>query len=187
MLGLHISIQKWLSTQSIADLYDGFLSMEERINIKPPDYEKFSPLVRWGGPDAGPYTISATGPSIYPDTPETNIAVVSMSPAYAQNISLWAAIGHETGGHDVLHADKGLLNELEDVTTKQIMKEKLKGHQVMYNGRQLPLADFAAGYWKYTMDETASDVCGLLNLGPAAGIGLAVLLISVTEVSTTMK
>jgi hypothetical protein len=54
----------------------------------------------------------------------------------------------------------------------------------MYNGRQLPLADFAAGYWKYTMDETASDVCGLLNLGPAAGIGLAVLLISITEMRT---
>jgi hypothetical protein len=171
--------------ESIADLYDGFLSMEERINIKPPDYEKFPPLVRWGGPDAGPYTYPATGLSTYSDTPEMNIAVVSMPPAYSQNIALWAAIGHETGGHDVLHADKGLLNELEDVTTKQIMKEeKLKGHQVMYNGRQLPLAEFAANYWKNTMDETASDVCGLLNLGPAAGIGLAVLLISVTEMRT---
>jgi hypothetical protein len=171
--------------ESIADLYDGFLSMEERINIKPPDYEKFSPLVRWGGRDAGPYTYPATGPFTFPDTPEMNMSVVSMPPAYAKNIALWSAIGHETGGHDVLHADEGLLNELEDVVVEQIMKDdKLKGHQVKYNGRQLSLAEFGARYWKYTMDETASDVCGLLNLGPAAGIGLAVLLISIIEKRT---
>jgi hypothetical protein len=43
--------------ESIADLYDGFLSMEERRRVKPPDYQTVSPLVLWGGPEAGPYTI----------------------------------------------------------------------------------------------------------------------------------
>ena len=167
--------------ESIADLYDGFLSMEERKRIKPPDYQTVSPLVLWGGPEAGPYTI--------PADPEfvvklgINMSVVSMPPSYSENIVLWSAIGHETGGHDILHADKGLLSEIENVVEREILKNRnessLRGQEVTFNGRKVPLVEFAASYWKSTMDETASDVCGLLNLGPAAGIGIATLLIPI--------
>jgi hypothetical protein len=167
--------------ESIADLYDGFLSMEERKQVKPPDYQVVSPLVLWGGPEAGPYTI--------PADPEfvvklgVNMSVVSMPPSYSENIVLWSAIGHETGGHDILHADAGLLSEIGYVVEREIIKNKnessLRGQEVSLNGRKTPLAEFAAGYWKMTIDETASDVCGLLNLGPAAGIGIACLLIPI--------
>lgn len=159
--------------ESIADLYDGFLSMEERQGIKPPDYETVSPLVKWG---SGPYTWPAdTGIKL-----GMNMAVVSMPPAYSQNIALWAPLGHETGGHDILHADKGLLAEIGKVVTANIMKHKndpaLK-KQVVVNGRKMSIAKFGALYWKFTLDEISSDVCGLLNYGPAAGVGLANLLI----------
>jgi|SRR5215216_539333 len=167
--------------ESIADLYDGFLSMEERRRIKPPDYQTVSPLVLWGGPEAGPYTI--------PSDPEfvvklgINMSVVSMPPSYSENIVLWSAIGHETGGHDILHADEGLLSEIGYVVEKEILKNKnesgLRGQEVTVNGRKMPAAEFAADYWKTTIDETASDICGLLNLGPAAGIGIAALLIPI--------
>jgi len=165
----------------VADLYDGFLSMEQRIGVKPPDYETVSPLVKWGNPDAGPYTWPAdTGVKL-----GMKMAVVNMPPAYYNNIVLWAPLGHETGGHDILHADKGLLNELVSVVTAEIMKHKndpaLKDANATVNGRQMSLAKVAAIYWRYTIDETASDVCGLLNLGPAAGIGLATLLIPLRE------
>jgi hypothetical protein len=163
--------------ESIADLYDGFLSMEERRNIKPPDYETISPLVKWGNPDAGPYTWPAdTGKNL-----GMKMAVVNMPPAYSENIALWAAVGHETGGHDILHADDGLLNEIANTVSMEIMHHKndpaLENEEATINGRRVPLARLAALYWKYTMDETASDVCGILNLGPASGIGLAALLI----------
>jgi hypothetical protein len=49
---------------------------------------------------------------------------------------------------------------------------------VMINGREdYSVAEFAAKYWRHRIDETASDVCGVLNLGPASGFGLALLLL----------
>lgn len=161
----------------VSDLYDGYLSMEERRGIKLPDMQTISPLVKWGNPDDGPYTWPAdVGMEL-----GMKMAVVNMPPAYSKNIALWAAIGHETGGHDILHADNGLLNEIGNVVSEEIMKHRddpaLKDAEAMVNGRRIPLARLAALYWRYTIDETASDVCGLLNLGPAAGIGIAALLI----------
>ena len=138
-----------------------------------------SPLVIWSSPDAGPYT----WPADIGSRVGMKMSVVSMPPAYSKNIALWAAIGHEVGGHDVLHADNGLLTELSDIVSKKLLERKndpkLK-EPVIVNGRkQDSVAEFAAGYWKKTMDETASDVCGILNLGPAAGIGIAALLIPI--------
>jgi len=165
-----------------ADIYDGFLSMEERIGVKPPDYQKFAPLVRWGGKDIGPYTWPATGPFSAPTTPIMNMSVVSLPPAYSRNIALWSANGHEVAGHDVLHADEGLLNELEDIVVEEInSSDALKNTNIEYYGRKTPLSQFAGIYWRHTMDEAASDVLGILNIGPAAGLGHALVFISFTE------
>src|SRR5205814_526688 len=47
----------------VSDLYDGFLSAEDRRGINPPDNAVIPPLVKWANPDLGPYTwpIDATG------------------------------------------------------------------------------------------------------------------------------
>jgi hypothetical protein len=165
--------------ETISDLYDGFLSLEERRGVKPPDHQTVSPLVKWGNPEAGPYTWPATTGSRL----GMEMSVVSMPPAYAKNIALWAALGHETGGHDILHADEGLLAEIAALVENRVLeagkKKPLKGSFAEVNGRRVPVTEFAAQYWKRCIDETASDVCGLINLGPAAGVGLAVLLIPI--------
>jgi hypothetical protein len=110
------------------------------------------------------------------------MSVVSMPPAYSRNIALWSALGHETGGHAILHADDGLLREIGDIVENKITNAlKLDGLYATVNGREVPLATCASAYWKYTIDETASDVCGILNLGPAAGLGLATLIIPLRE------
>jgi hypothetical protein len=163
--------------ECIADIYDGFLSMEERKGIKPPDHQTVSPLVEWGRSDWGPYTWPATtGRRI-----GMKMSVVSMPPAYSQNIALWSALGHEAGGHDILHADDGLLKEIGEKVEAAILKCKnipeFRNKKAIVNGRKRPLVICAAAYWKYTIDEAASDVCAVLNLGPSAGIGLAALLI----------
>jgi hypothetical protein len=139
----------------VSDIYDGFLSSEDRIGVKPPDKCVIPPLVKWGNPEFGPYTwpIDATV------TLGLQTAIVNLPPANAKSgLLAWSALGHETGGHDILHADTGLTAELQEA-----VRSALKGKNI---GHGLP------DYWSTRIDETASDILGILNMGPAAGIGL---------------
>jgi hypothetical protein len=91
----------------VSDLYDGFLSAEDRRGIKPPDLMIIAPLVKWGNPESGPYTWPADATGEF----DVKTAIVNLPPANAeQGIFAWAAIGHETAGHDIIHADNELLH-----------------------------------------------------------------------------
>ncbi len=141
----------------ISDLYDGFLSAEDRRGVKEPDLEVIAPLVKWGNPADGPYTWPADATKSF----GLKVGVVNLPPANARRgLFAWAALGHECGGHDILHADNGLLKELAERTQAALIAAKLG-------------ADLAE-YWADRIDETASDVLGILNLGPAAAIGVIV-------------
>lgn len=140
----------------VSDLYDGFLSAQDRKGIKAPDHAVVPPLVKWGNPNFGPYTwpVDATHEGF-----EVEAAIVSLPPANARRgLLAWAALGHETAGHDILHADSGLQPELA-----KLIQRKLEDAHI---GFGLP------EYWSIRIDETASDVMGILNMGPAAAIGL---------------
>jgi hypothetical protein len=139
----------------ISDLYDGFLSAEDRRGVKEPDFETIPPLVKWGSPMSGPYTWPIDATSSF----GMEVGIVNLPPANARRgICAWAALGHETGGHDILHADEGLLKEVADKVGKALVAAKLPS--------------FLADYWSERVDETASDVLGILNLGPAAAVGV---------------
>jgi len=139
----------------VSDLFDGFLSAEDRKAVNPPDQGAIPPLVKWGNPDFGPYTWPVDATISF----DVQAPIVNLPPANARHgILAWAALGHETGGHDILHADTGLLQELADKVNQGLHSAKLGD----------PFPD----YWSERIDETASDVLGVLNLGPAAGIGL---------------
>ncbi|MEO8676794.1 MAG: hypothetical protein ABI569_14555 [Casimicrobiaceae bacterium] len=139
----------------ISDLYDGFLSAEDRRGVKQPDFETIPPLVKWGSPTSGPYTWPIDATSSF----GMEVGIVNLPPANARRgICAWAALGHETGGHDILHADDGLLRELSDKVADAVAAAKLGNH--------------VAEYWADRIDETASDVLGILNLGPAAAVGV---------------
>jgi len=139
----------------VSDLYDGFLSAEDRGGILPPDHETLPPLVKFGNPQSGPYTwpVDAT------ESFGLKVAIVNLPPANAHHgLLAWPALAHETAGHDILHADDGLLNQLSDSVRKALSKNNATGE--------------LAGYWADRIDETASDVLGILNMGPAPAIGL---------------
>jgi hypothetical protein len=139
----------------VSDLYDGFLSAEDRCGVKPPDRGVIAPLVRWGSAEAGPYTWPVTATASF----GAGAAVVSLPAANAsRGILAWAALAHETSGHDLLGADDGLRDELAERVRSGLLAEKL------------PLA--LADYWADRIDETASDVLGVLDMGPAAAVGL---------------
>jgi hypothetical protein len=141
--------------EMVNDLYDGFLSAEDRRGVLPPDRGVIPPIVKWGYPDAGPYTFPA-------DAMENlgiKNAIVSMPPANSRaGLFSWAALAHETAGHDILNADNGLLQELSVAITDALE----------------PLGHDLDQYWSERIDETASDVMGILNMGPAAAMGLIV-------------
>jgi hypothetical protein len=139
----------------VADLYDGFLGAESRGGVAPPDHETLPPMVKFGNPDFGPYTwpVDAT------ESFGLKVGVVNLPPANTRRgIVAWAALGHETAGHDILHADDGLLNE-----TATAVRNALNGNSTTKS---------LASYWASRIDETASDVLGILNMGPAPAIGL---------------
>lgn len=139
----------------ISDLYDGFLSNEDREGVKLPDLSVIAPLVKWGRPDFGPYTWTAD------DTLNMDIhaAIVNMPPTNAsKGLLAWGALGHETAGHDILHADEGLHDELKAAVREALLKEEIN--------------PILPDQWGDRLDESASDVMGILNMGPAVGISL---------------
>ena len=139
----------------VSDLYDGFLSAEDRRGVDPPDHGVAAPLVRWGSAEAGPYTWPASV------TAELGLgaALVSLPAANASaGLLAWPALAHETAGHDVLAADEGLQDELAGAVRGRLLDAGM--------GREI------ADYWADRIDETASDVLGVLNMGLAAAVGL---------------
>ena len=139
----------------VSDLYDGFLSEEDRHGVKPPDRGVVPPLVRWGDADAGPYTWPVTAAAEM----GAGAGVVSLPAANASGgLLAWPALAHETAGHDLLAADSGLKDEL----ARKVRERLLAG--------KMPPA--VADYWADRIDETASDVLGVMNMGPAAAVGL---------------
>jgi hypothetical protein len=139
----------------VSDLYDGYLSDADRRGIEPPDEGMVPPLVKWGNPSFGPYTWPVDATKNF----GVGAPIVSLPPAHARRgLLAWAALGHETGGHDILHADTGLRRDLSRAVLDELVNQNM--------GSSLAL------YWSTRIDETASDVLGILNMGPAAGIGL---------------
>jgi hypothetical protein len=138
----------------ISNLYRSFLSKEQRASVGLPLIETVPPLVTFAPTAAqGPFTLPSDSVK---DMIQVPIGVVSLPGSYREHPLLWPALAHECGGHDVLHADPGLLKEL--------------GDGVM----QLPHLPGGVGrLWSSWMDEAASDVYGLLNVGPAFAISLA--------------
>jgi hypothetical protein len=139
----------------VSDLYDGFLSEEDRRDIKPPDIEIVAPLVKWSNSDNGPYTWPVDSTINF----GVKAAIVNLPYANAQRgIFAWAALGHESAGHNIISANINLRQELRDGLRNSMHNENLPS--------------LLSDYWSSRVDETASDVLGVLNMGPTAGIAL---------------
>jgi len=66
-------------------------------------------------------------------------------------------IEFETAGHDIIHAYTGLFHQLSRAVQDALAKEDLN--------------DGFPEYWSTRLDETTSDVLGILNMGPVLGLG----------------
>lgn len=107
----------------ISDLFDGFLSKEDCEGIKPPDKMVYAPLVKAGRPAFGPYTWSVAALTALFNV---KTSLVNLPPGNVRGGLLsWAALGHETGGHNILDADDGLLPELADLVEEALTQADL--------------------------------------------------------------
>jgi len=147
----------------VSDLFDGFLSDVDRVGVKPPDHTVTAPLVKWGRPDMGPYAWTAPAARSY----GCGTGVVNLPPAFARSgLAGWATLGHETAGHHILHAAEGLRGGLA-----RNVASRIKGSSATALGDEASKSALA-WYWAARIDEAASDVMGVLNMGPAAAVGL---------------
>jgi len=139
----------------VSDLYDGFLSSGARRGVAPPDGARLAPLVRWGSAEAGPYTWPAADVAAM----EVKAPVVSFpAPGAAGGLLAWALVAHEAAGHDVLSAFPGLREQVARAVERAFAAERLPAEL----GR----------YFAERIEEVASDVLGVLSMGPAAAAGL---------------
>jgi len=104
-----------------------------------------------------------------------SVGVVSLPSTYRAHPLLWASLAHETGGHDVLHADAGLLPEL-----RESVRTFFGGGPIPPSG-QITASQFLGLLWSWWMDEAASDVYGVMNIGPAFGLNLVVFFAALGE------
>ncbi len=150
-------------TAVIGNFYASFLDAAKRRNADVPIIGRLPPLAAFqhDGSD-GPITIAI---DLIDRVLGGRAGVVGLPASFADHPLLWAALAHETGGHDVTHADPGLLDQLS------------AGVGACFAGIQGPPAPAdLIRLWTYWMDEAAADIYGMLNIGPAFVENLAVFL-----------
>ena len=151
----------------VSNLYRSFLDSDKRSAAGVKLVTNTPPLaVFLSGSLQGPYTVEADEMLKRFGTP---IGVVSLPASYRDHPIVWAALSHEVCGHDVVHADEGLLPELA---------ETVRGALAPHLSPRKPLATAAlnALLWSYWMDEAVADVYGILNMGPLFPINLGAFL-----------
>jgi hypothetical protein len=121
------------------------------------------PLALFQSVSSGPFTIES---DLMKQKVGVSIGVVSLPATYRDHPVIWAGLSHEVGGHDVVHADAGLVAEMVAKT-----RVRLAPHAALTG--PLNTAALNALIWSYWMDEAAADVYGILNMGPGFAINLA--------------
>jgi hypothetical protein len=151
----------------ISDLYRSFLSKKRRTAANFPIVETVPPLALFQNKgDNGPFTLPSDD---IENLIGASIGVVSMPAVYRDHPVLWTALSHETGGHDVIHADVNLMPEM-----RAGVRLALGGPSTISSSANLTPKEIIALLWDYWMDEAAADIYGVMNIGPMFGHNLAV-------------
>ena len=155
----------------LTDQFNSYLLARARLNIKSPLTHHLPPLIGFTGllPDRVsklpplPTTLEMSFLRQYLKRSVANhfkAGAIGMPAGHKQLPILWGLVGHEGGGHYVLTADDKVIPELHKCCYEMMLRtfQGETGHAL-------------AALWRYWTEEAASDVCGVLHLGPSAGIG----------------
>jgi hypothetical protein len=149
----------------ISNFYRSFLDAHRRLAADVPPVQQLPPLAMFQHDGrGGPFTIPVDSvQSLFGGS----VGVVSLPSALRRHPLLWTSLAHETGGHDVLHADADLLLNLQAAVLDAF------GSSLDASG-ELTGEQLLGPVWSYWIDEAASDVLGVLNMGPGFALNLGV-------------
>ena len=98
----------------VSNLYRSFVDANKRTAAGVTLSTETPPLAMFQStPIRGPFTIEA---DLMMEKFGTPIGMVSLPATYRDHPVLWACLSHEVGGHDVVHADVGLVEEMQAKT-----------------------------------------------------------------------
>lgn len=161
----------------ISDLYRSFLSKKRRTAADFPIVETVPPLAIFQNKgENGPFTIPSDD---IENLFGAAIGVVSLPAVYRDHPVLWTSLSHETGGHDVIHADVNLMPEM-----RAKVRQALGGPDTISSTANLTQQQTIALLWDYWMDEAAADIYGVMNVGPIFGHNLAVFFAALNAQAT---
>jgi hypothetical protein len=171
--GIDPELDRFLAV--ISNFYRSFLDATKRASAGFPQIsEQLPPLAMFQHDGQnGPFTLTVdTISSLFGGA----VGVVSLPSTFRDHPLLWASLAHETGGHDCLHADAGLLPELS-----QSVRTFFGGGGAVPSSGHIPVSQFLGLLWSYWMDEAASDVYGAMNIGPGFGLNLVAFFAAMWE------
>lgn len=150
----------------VSNLWRSYLDAARRHEAAMPEIgAKLPPLAAFGhdGGD-GPITLPV---DLIESYLQGGVGVVSLPATMADHPILWMALAHETGGHDITHADPGLLDEFA---------ARLAPALAPFAPDCGLAADDLSAVWTRWIDEATADVYALLNAGPAFAENMIVML-----------
>ena len=148
----------------VSNLYRSFVDANKRTAAGVTLVTDTPPLALFQSTsDMGPFTIEF---DLMKEKFGMSIGLVSLPATYRDHPVIWAGLAHEVGGHDVVHADHGLIEEMVTKTRALLTPNFDPRHN-------LETATLNALIWSYWMDEAAADVYGVLNMGPIFAVNLA--------------
>jgi len=150
----------------VSNLYRSFVDANKRTAAGVTLATEMPPLALFQSVSDGPFTIES---DLMKEKFGLSIGVVSLPATYCNDPVIWAGLSHEVGGHDIVHADAGLVEEMES-KTRALLAPVFKPLRNRDN------ATLNALIWSYWMDEAAADVYGVLNMGPVFAPSLAAFL-----------
>ncbi|CAM0117262.1 hypothetical protein [Rhabdochlamydiaceae symbiont of Dictyostelium giganteum] len=141
----------------VSDLYKKFIVDADGascVNKK----GKASPVAYWSEECLSTYAYHPGAPFF----PGVKVGIVNVPKRYAEGSAIaWGCLGHEVAGHDILATYPGSRKELEEKIRQNLINQNLS---------------LTLEHWENRVEETAADILGVLNMGPAAAFSLIAFL-----------
>jgi hypothetical protein len=167
-IGSPVGLQLRRFNVVISHFFRAFLANHKRTRLGLRTVERLPPLATFNRTGTrGPYTFPADAVT---NLVGSNVGIVSLPSTYSDHPVIWAALAHETGGHDIVHAIPGLLADLSALPLA------LAPTLISTLGIDAWSAQALGMLWRHWIDEAAADVCATLNMGPSFALNFTALL-----------